>query len=293
MSTLPVSRPLVIEPMVIDPMVIEPMVIEPIVIPTLNQWADECFGTTARHGLMNLAPNTIKGYRYTFDKFLRPYNFPLDIDRRTVQRFIAGHDAPRDKKLLAILSTLLTYAVDFDILERNICTRIKTKKYIRQSRLWVPFDSLTNYGNDQNPTKYNRHVRFMASTGMRYAEALALTSQDIDRAEQTGWLVIDKSIHGTTKSGLARQVPYIGFGTTFPKSRQFQTCFGRTHGQGYTIHSLRYTYAHMLKTRGVHPTVAQRLLGHSTITLTLGLYTGVLDTELDQAKKALLNVRWS
>lgn len=253
--------------------------------PTLNEWAADCF-----NGLMNLAPNTIKGYRYTFDKFIRPLNLPLDIDRRAVQLFIAGHDAPRDKKLLALLSTLLSYAVDYDLLDRNVCTRVRTKRYIKEGRLWLPFDSLTNYGNERNPTKYNRHVRFMASTGLRYAEALALTPGDIDRAEATGWLVVDKSIHGVTKSGLARQVPYIGFGTTFPKSRQFQACMGRTHGTGYTIHSLRYTYAHMLKTKGVHPTVAQRLLGHSTITLTLGLYTGVLDSELERARCDLLRV---
>ena len=122
---------------------------------------------------------------------------------------------------------------------------------------------------------------------MRYGEALALTAADISKAQETGWLTINKSIHGVTKSAKPRKVPYLGYGTVFPASRQFAECM-KVHGEHFTIHSLRYTYAHLLKTKGIHPTVAQRLLGHSTITLTLGLYTGVLDEELEQARDSLL-----
>ena len=50
---------------------------------------------------------------------------------------------------------------------------------------------------------------------------------------------------------------------------------------GITIHSLRHTYAYLLKSQGVHVTTAQRLLGHSDPKVTLSVYTQVLDTEID------------
>jgi integrase len=50
---------------------------------------------------------------------------------------------------------------------------------------------------------------------------------------------------------------------------------------GVDIHSLRHTYAYLLKQQGVHVTTAQRLLGHSDPRVTMGIYTQVLDTEID------------
>jgi hypothetical protein len=50
---------------------------------------------------------------------------------------------------------------------------------------------------------------------------------------------------------------------------------------GVDIHSLRHTYAYLLKQQGVHVTTAQRLLGHSDPRVTMGIYTQVLDNEID------------
>jgi integrase len=56
---------------------------------------------------------------------------------------------------------------------------------------------------------------------------------------------------------------------------------------GITVHSLRKTYAYLLKTQGIHVTTAQRLLGHSDPVLTMKIYTGVLDSEIDDAGRIL------
>lgn len=254
----------------------------------LNQWASKCL----EDNLINLAPNTAKMLAYRYNKHVRPMNFSIELSKVEIQTFINTLPAPNDKKVLALISSLLGHAVDFDLIERNPCVRIKTKRYVKPERLWVPFDELKDYGNEHGPTKYNRHVRFMASTGMRLGEALALTDKDIEQAIDTGWLTINKSwskgVLSTPKSGKARKVPYMGFGTTFPRSRVFQECLSRVHGQGYTIHSLRYTYAHLLACKGVRPNVAQRFLGHSTIALTLDLYTGMTDADMNQARSRLL-----
>jgi integrase len=63
------------------------------------------------------------------------------------------------------------------------------------------------------------------------------------------------------------------------------------HLHGITVHSLRRTYAYLLKTQGVHVTTAQRLLGHSDPVLTMKIYTGVLDSEIDDVGEHLRKVR--
>ncbi len=62
------------------------------------------------------------------------------------------------------------------------------------------------------------------------------------------------------------------------------------HLHGITVHSLRRTYAYLLKTQGVHVTTAQRLLGHSDPVLTMKIYTGVLDSEIDEVGAVLRKV---
>jgi len=54
-----------------------------------------------------------------------------------------------------------------------------------------------------------------------------------------------------------------------------------------TIHSLRHTYATMLLSQGEHPKVVQELLGHSSITTTLDVYSKVMPGLKEQAVKKL------
>ena len=53
--------------------------------------------------------------------------------------------------------------------------------------------------------------------------------------------------------------------------------FLRKHGlQRVRLHDLRHTHATLLLKDGVHPKVAQERLGHSSIAVTLDLYSHVL-----------------
>jgi len=85
-----------------------------------------------------------------------------------------------------------------------------------------------------------------------------LTNDDIrvDRA------YINKSIHGGTKSQSGnRVVPLVGEFASFPKSPKTLRKVLDPHG--IHIHSLRHTYAYILKSQGIHVTTAQKLMGHS------------------------------
>jgi integrase len=71
--------------------------------------------------------------------------------------------------------------------------------------------------------------------------------------------------------------------------REFQPLLERAGlaAEGFTIHSLRHTFATTLAERGVHPSTAQRMLGHSDIRMTLAVYTHATDGMQDAAADAL------
>jgi integrase len=50
-----------------------------------------------------------------------------------------------------------------------------------------------------------------------------------------------------------------------------------------TLHGLRHTWATVALEQGVHPRVVQERLGHSTISITLGIYSHVSQTLHDDA----------
>jgi integrase len=71
--------------------------------------------------------------------------------------------------------------------------------------------------------------------------------------------------------------------------REFQPLLKRAGlaNEGFTIHSLRHTFATTLADRGVHPSTAQKMSGHSDIRMTLSIYTHATDSMQDGATEAL------
>jgi integrase len=71
--------------------------------------------------------------------------------------------------------------------------------------------------------------------------------------------------------------------------REFQPLLERAGlaSEGFTIHSLRHTFATTLAEKGVYPSTAQKMLGHSDIRMTLAIYTHATDGMQDAATDAL------
>ena len=61
-------------------------------------------------------------------------------------------------------------------------------------------------------------------------------------------------------------------------------------GETVDFHSLRHTFGTMLAKRGVHPKVAQDLMRHSTINLTMNLYTHTILDDRAKATEGLLDL---
>jgi integrase len=71
--------------------------------------------------------------------------------------------------------------------------------------------------------------------------------------------------------------------------RDFQPLLEKAglNDQGFTFHSLRHTFATTLAASGVHPSTAQKMLGHKDIRMTLAIYTHATDDMQDGAVDAI------
>jgi len=201
-----------------------------------------------------------------------------EIKRTQIQELIKPLSAQTAATTLAVIKTLFREALAQELVEHSPAHGIKTQQVIVAPRKFLTWDELRK----RNFGKYDTQIRFLALHGLRWSEAVALTEADI----RDGRIYINKSIHGKTKSRAGvRTVPLVSKFKPLPATRRPLRKVLAPHG--VTIHSLRHTYAYLLKSQGVHVTTAQRLLGHSDPKVTLSVYTQVLDTEIDDTGELL------
>lgn len=220
-----------------------------------------------------------KKTRATYFSVLRRHIFPLlahrqleSITRTDVQSCIHGLPAQTSAMCLAVIKTIFREAVAQNLVETSPAYRVSGIKIMVQPRKFLKWEEVAqaDFG------KYTTHIRFLALHGLRWSEAVALEIGDIH--DDRVW--INRSIHGPTKSKAGiRSVPLVSPFVVFPRSPKTLRKVLRPYG--IDIHSLRHTYAYLLKQQGVHVTTAQRLLGHSDPRVTMGIYTQVLDSEID------------
>jgi integrase len=215
----------------------------------------------------------------TYHSMLKLHIFPSlahrdirTIKRIDVQGVIQGLPPQTSAMSLAVIKTVFREALAQEIIDASPAHGVSGPKIMVKPREFLTWEEVSNgsFG------KYTSHIRFLALHGLRWSEAVALTVEDIK--DDRVW--INKSIHGQTKSKAGiRSVPLVSPFKVFPKSPKTLRKVLKPHG--VDIHSLRHTYAYLLKQQGVHVTTAQRLLGHSDPRVTMNVYTQVLDNEID------------
>jgi integrase len=215
----------------------------------------------------------------TYHSMLRLHIFPslAHRDIRTIKRIdiqgaIQGLPPQTSAMSLAVIKTVFREALAQEIIDASPAHGVLGPKIMVKPRDFLTWEEVSN----GNFGKYTAHIRFLALHGLRWSEAVALTVEDI--RDDRVW--INKSIHGQTKSKAGiRSVPLVSPFKVFPRSPK--TLRRVLKPYGVDIHSLRHTYAYLLKQQGVHVTTAQRLLGHSDPRVTMNVYTQVLDNEID------------
>ena len=215
----------------------------------------------------------------TYHSMLKLHIFPslAHRDIRTIKRIdiqgaIQGLPPQTSAMSLAVIKTVFREALAQEIIDASPAHGVSSPKIMVKPRQFLTWEEVSNgsFG------KYTSHIRFLALHGLRWSEAVALTLDDIK--DDRVW--INKSIHGQTKSKAGiRSVPLVSPFKLFSKSPK--TLRKVLKPYGVDIHSLRHTYAYLLKQQGVHVTTAQRLLGHSDPRVTMNVYTQVLDNEID------------
>ncbi len=201
-----------------------------------------------------------------------------EIKRLDIQSAIQGLPPQTAATTLAVIKTIFREALAQEIVEVSPAHGISGPKILVTPRDFLTWEEVSKgvFG------KYTAHIQFLALHGLRWSEAVALSIDDIH--DDRVW--INKSVHGQTKSRAGiRSVPLVSPFKVFPKSPK--TLRRVLKPYGVDIHSLRHTYAYLLKQQGVHVTTAQRLLGHSDPRVTMNVYTHVLDSEIDDVGQIL------
>lgn len=197
-----------------------------------------------------------------------------EIKRTQIQELIQPLPPQTAQTTLAVLKTIYREAIAQEIVEHSPAHGVKGHRFSVTPRKFLTWEEV----DKRSFGKYTTQIRFLALHGLRWSEAVALTQDDI----RDGRVHVTKSVHGQTKSRAGvRVVPLVSPFKPFPTTRRPLRKVLEPHD--ITIHSLRHTYAYLLKSKGVHVTTAQRLLGHSDPKVTLAIYTQVLDNEIDDA----------
>jgi integrase len=228
-------------------------------------------------GLIAISEKTKKDYISALSCHVFPKFGQIELaslNKNDIQEIVRDLDPPIAAKTLAVLKTVFREAVDYGLVDLPPTIGVRTKPIRTVPRKFLRWDEIrtANFG------KYDRQVKFLGAHGLRWSEALALTPGDF----KDGRISVNKSIYGESKSkSSVRVVPQLTEFEEFPRSPK--TLRNVLDPYGVCIHSLRHTYAYLLKQQGIHVTTAQRLLGHSDSRITLNIYTQVLDEEIDSA----------
>ncbi|GAA4736391.1 site-specific integrase [Amnibacterium soli] len=184
-------------------------------------------------------------------------------------------------------------------------------------------EMLARYANDKGTL-----VRFLAYTGLRWGEAVALHVRDVDFGRRRVSVVENavrvggRIIVGTPKSHHARRVPI----PPFLAAELAERCRGKSSsalvfGDGIhhlnqptvkggwwvqaiaraqaadpgfptpTIHDLRHTAASLAVSAGANVKAVQRMLGHASASMTLDVYADLFDEDIEAVSVALDRAR--
>lgn len=212
-----------------------------------------------------------------------------------LQKFINDVAKPRKReKLYTFLKDALTKAVKAKLISDNLFDGITKPKHERKQSRSLTHDEERRFVAECANYKQGNLYLMCLYQGLRIGEALALTYEDIDFDKMT--ISINKSLDSlgeTTAPKTAtsnRVMPLFkrtaallekgGSGKLFTMSRKgYQnTIIKIRHKLGMenvNVHTMRHTFATRCSEAGIPAKVVQKWLGHSTLEMTLNVYTHV------------------
>lgn len=260
---------------------------------------------------------TLDKYYITHQRIfeLAPNLHLSEIDRRSYQRLLNKYALTHEKQTTMdfhhqIKGAILD-AVDEGLIEKNPTRKIiikgkeprkKKPKFLNQYEL----QSLLKQLELNNEINWDWFILLIAKTGLRFAEALALTPKDFDFFNQglsinktwnykkaNGMIQPTKNESSKRKIQIDWQISMQFSQLTkeldendliFVKGRVFNSTINnrlevlckRANVPVITIHSLRHTHASLLLFAGVSIASVTRRLGHSSMTTTQETYLHII-----------------
>ncbi|MDR2977102.1 MAG: site-specific integrase [Streptococcaceae bacterium] len=253
---------------------------------------------TLRH-LKTLAP-TLKLFSLNRQNYQKLINkFAENHERTTVSDFNTQLKA---SLLDALDDGLIKYNPARKVIIKGICQRQKKQKFLNQQELCQLMQNL-DLGEEIN---WDWFIYLIAKTGLRFAEALALTKVDFDLLNQT--ILVNKtwnykspqgSFHPTKNKFSNRTISIDqktaqSFGKLldrinddsliFVKGRVFNATINQRLAElckiacipTISLHGLRHTHASLLIYADVSIANISKRLGHSNITTTQEIYLHII-----------------
>lgn len=262
---------------------------------TLGEFADNWYEMFSH----KVSDNTLKAYKTSINKIkhLRDMKF-VDVDTKTIQDLVNKLQTEQPKKHLKQLFTqLYKYAREQDIFKKDYAEFVYIKKDEKTKVKKIPF---TNeeiklcYDNKDNDIYAMTFV--LLCTGLRPIEIIELEKQNIHldenymiggaktKAGKNRRVPISKHIKPILKQWMERDNPNLllnskGWKLTYKTlSTQFKDIMGN-----HTLHECRHTFISNMDRLDCNTLTLKKIVGHSTVDVTEGVYTHKTNEELQKA----------
>lgn len=214
---------------------------------------------------------------------------------------------------LAVMSQMLTLAVRDGRLHRNVADGVNKLRLARPVQRFLSNAEVARLAREM-PEPYDLMIVLLAFTGLRFGEAVGLEVGDVDL--ERGRLAVNWSVtevggvqhRNAPKTYRRRAVPLPEFlfsrlrdsiegrdpdTPLFPapngallrnsnfRRRFFDPAVHRAGLAPLTPHNLRDTAASLAVASGANVKAVQRMLGHASASMTLDVYSGLFDSDLD------------
>ena len=219
----------------------------------------------------------------------------LDIQNYKTERLKEAAPATVNR-CVAVLRSALNRAIEWGKFhQNNPASKIKRLRENNESLRFLTREEIERlYANCEG--EIFALVKFALGTGCRRGEIMDLTWQDVDLEQGKVHIRNSKSGKGRTipMNQTVREVvlslrkqpdrPQIFSSWRYQLRRQFEQALRRANIKGASFHTLRHTFASHAVMRGIDIVTVSRLLGHSTIQMTMR-YAKI---SRDHAEKAIL-----
>jgi integrase len=269
---------------------------------------------------VQLKPSTRSRYTAIVRKHVIPAFGPVPLaklERSAVAAWVmelvdAGLAGPTVRHAHRILHMILNTAVDDGRLVRNPASRVKLPRDRRREKRFLTHPEVAGLAGAAGPDRLI--ILVLAYCGLRFGELAALRVRNVDplrrrlHIEESVTEVDGVMVFGTPKSHQCRSVPVsrslaealaeacVGKAPadlvfTAPRGgvlmlrnwrrRVFDPALQAAGLGELTPHELRHTAASLAVAAGANVKAVQRMLGHASAAMTLDVYSGLFDDDLD------------